>query len=306
MKLLTISSALLMYLLILILFNEKLSELNTMRYRMNQIFSMGVFVKNDESEESSFKERFLKPLINRIISEVSRLIPISDKEKQKLNNLLQQAGIKIRGQDYAAIKIIVISILSVSFAMIMYIYSNKISSALVGLFLGMLCGYTLFRFSLQKKISTRKKNMEFELPQVLDLLSVCVEAGLGFDQALQYIVLQDNNEMVSEFAIVVREISLGKTRKDALTSLYDRCGIEELKTLSTAIIQADEMGISLKNVLNAQSISIRQNYKQKIEEYAQKIPIKILFPLVLFILPVIFIIILGPAAVQVIRMIMKG
>ena len=131
--------------------------------------------------------------------------------------------------------------------------------------------------------------------QSFDLLSVCVEAGLGFDQAVNYVSKEYVGEISEEFRIMLRDINLGSSRKQALSALQTRVPLEQLKTFSAAVIQADEMGISLKNILNVQAANVRLRYKQKIEEKAQTLSIKILFPMVLFIFPVIFIIILGPA-----------
>ncbi|HEY4543436.1 MAG TPA: type II secretion system F family protein, partial [Tissierellaceae bacterium] len=126
-----------------------------------------------------------------------------------------------------------------------------------------------------------------------------VVAGLGFDQALGYVVERAKGPLIDEFNITQREITLGKSRKESLNDLANRCQVEELKTFTNAIIQADEMGISMQNVLNSQSKMIREAYKQEIEEHAAKIPVKILIPMVLFIFPVIFIVLIGPAVPQI-------
>lgn len=159
----------------------------------------------------------------------------------------------------------------------------------------LLVGYVFRRYSLKLKITRRKEQITNALPGVLDLLSISVTAGLGFDQALMQVSSKNKGPLVEELEIARREINLGKTRKEALGDLAKRCQVEELKTFVSAVIQSDELGISLKNVLIAQSKAIRLAHKQKIEEKAMKTPVKIIFPVIFFIFPVIFIVILGPA-----------
>lgn len=167
--------------------------------------------------------------------------------------------------------------------------------------LSSMIGYSLRRFSLKSKITKRKEEIQRQLPSVLDLLCISVTAGLGFDQALGYLTSKDKGALIEELEIARRETTLGKTRKDALLSLSERCDVEELKTFISAVNQSEELGISLKNVLLTQSSSIRIAHKQKIEEKAMKIPVKIIFPIVVFIFPVIFIVILGPAIPEILK-----
>ena len=160
---------------------------------------------------------------------------------------------------------------------------------------GILSGYIISRFVLASRVTRRQNLLEKQLPGFLDLLSVCVEAGLGFDQAIQYVCHEYKGELSDEFKVVQRDISLGSTRKQALMSLCQRVTSSQMTTFTAAVLQADEMGISLKNILNAQSRNVRLAYKNKIEEKAQKLSTKILIPMLIFIFPVIFIILLGPA-----------
>ena len=161
--------------------------------------------------------------------------------------------------------------------------------------IGMLLGYTMRRLELTSSITKRREEIESQLPEALDMLSVCVEAGLGFDQALQYLVKRCKGQLIDEFSTVQREISLGRKRSDALKRMADRCDIDDIRSFVGVVVQADELGFSIKNVLKMQAVAIRQSHKQKTEEKAMKIPVKILIPLVVFIFPVIFIILLGPA-----------
>lgn len=143
--------------------------------------------------------------------------------------------------------------------------------------------------------------MSKELPDVLDLLTVSVESGLGFDAALQKVVRKTKGPLSNEFNKTLQEIKMGKARRDALRDLANRTGVEDLSTFIGAIIQADQLGVSIGNVLRIQSKQMRQIRKQRIEEKAMKAPIKMLLPMVFFIFPTLFLVLLGPAAIQLIE-----
>jgi tight adherence protein C len=145
--------------------------------------------------------------------------------------------------------------------------------------------------------------MEQQLPEVLDLLSVSVEAGLGFEQAVHHITMNMEGPLIDELTVTYREMAMGRARRDALTLLGQRCELEEMKTFVGALVQASQLGISIKNVLRSQSAAMRQSRKAKVQEKAMKVSVKMLFPMVMFIFPVIFIILLGPAVVNVLHVI---
>jgi tight adherence protein C len=134
----------------------------------------------------------------------------------------------------------------------------------------------------------------------LDLLTVSVEAGLGFDQALLKIVEKTKGPLTEECIRVLHEIRIGKARRDALREMGKRTGVEDLQTFVAAIIQADQLGVSIGNVLRIQSRQLRQKRRQKAEEKAQKAPVKMLIPMILFIFPSLFILLLGPGVLQLI------
>ena len=247
----------------------------------------------------SFAERIIKPTVDTFIKGIATVLPINDKSYNELNTKLSQAGIKMDAKDFRAMNILIIA----GSGIVLFLMSLKnrepFYQAIFKLFVGGAMGYSFRRFSLESKITQRKAEIKKQLPEVMDILSVSVVAGLGFDQALGYVVDRAKGPLIDEFNITQREITLGKSRKESLNDLADRCQVEELKTFTNAIIQADEMGISMQNVLNSQSKMIRESYKQEIEEHAAKIPVKILIPMVMFIFPVIFIVLIGPAVPQI-------
>ncbi len=152
---------------------------------------------------------------------------------------------------------------------------------------------------LNQKIAARKLSIQKDLPDVLDLLTVSVEAGLGFDGALAKLMEKMKGVLVEEFNRVLQEIRVGVSRRDALAALGKRCDVSDLSLFTTSLIQADQLGVSIGNVLRVQSASMREKRKQRAEEKAMKAPIKMMLPLVFFIFPTIFIVLLGPAMIQI-------
>jgi tight adherence protein C len=133
----------------------------------------------------------------------------------------------------------------------------------------------------------------------MDLLSVSMEAGLGFDSALVKIGERLKGPLVDELGIVLIEVQLGRPRRDALKNLADRSSLEDLRTFVSSIIQAEQLGIPIKNVLNSQAHQLRVTRRQRAEEKAMKAPVKMMIPLVVFVFPVLFIILLGPAVIDI-------
>lgn len=161
-------------------------------------------------------------------------------------------------------------------------------------------GFSLFGFFLpnlllQSRIDRRQKEIRKAMPDALDLLTICVEAGLGFDGAMAKVNEKWDNELSLAFGRVLREIQLGKLRRDALRTMAERIGIPEMTSFVAAIIQSEQLGVSMAKVLRIQSDQMRVKRRQLAEEQAHKAPVKMLFPMVLLIFPSLLIILLGPA-----------
>ena len=145
----------------------------------------------------------------------------------------------------------------------------------------------------------RSESILKSLPDVLDLLSVSVEAGLGFDAALQKVVEKSQGPLADEFDTALNEIRMGKPRREALRDMARRVEVDDVSTFVGAVVQADTLGVSISNVLAVQAEQVRQKRRQRAEEKAQKAPVKILIPMLFFIFPTIFIVLLGPALLQI-------
>jgi tight adherence protein C len=169
-------------------------------------------------------------------------------------------------------------------------------------------GFYLPNLILKKQIQARQKKITEGLPDALDLLVVCVEAGLGLNSALKRVSedCQVSNPVLSqEFMMVNLEILAGLDREQALRNLADRSGVEDLSNLCAILIQADKFGTSISTALRVQSDTLRTKRRQRLEEKAAQTPVKLIFPLLLFIFPALMVVILGPAIIQVMENMIK-
>ena len=161
-------------------------------------------------------------------------------------------------------------------------------------------GWMGFDFILDKRAQARQAEILMALPDVLDQMTIIVEAGLGFEGAFQKVIESNDNPLTDEFGKTLRSIRLGMSRHDAMLAMVDRTDVLELRMFVRALNQADKSGIPITQVLRTQADEVREKRRQRAEEKAMALPVKLLFPLVLFILPALFMVILGPAAVHMI------
>lgn len=161
-----------------------------------------------------------------------------------------------------------------------------------------LLGFYFPQLWLSSKISKRQKEIRKGMPDALDLLTICVEAGLGFDAAMAKVSEKWDNEISYAFGRVIREIQLGKLRREALRDMSDRIGIPEMTSFVAAVIQSEQLGVSMAKVLRIQSDQMRIKRRQMAEEEAHKAPIKMLIPMTLLIFPSLMIVLLTPAALK--------
>ncbi len=161
-----------------------------------------------------------------------------------------------------------------------------------------LLGYFFPDLWIRSKINARQKSVRKAMPDALDLLTICVEAGLGFDAAMSKVNEKWDNELSMSFGRVIREIQLGKLRREALRDMADRLGLAELTSFVAAVIQSEMLGVSMAKVLRIQSDQMRVRRRQHAEEEAHKAPIKMIFPMGLLIFPALMIVLLTPAVLK--------
>jgi tight adherence protein C len=154
---------------------------------------------------------------------------------------------------------------------------------------------------LSSKITRRKEAIIKKFPDALDLMSICVDAGLTFDGAMSKVNEKWDDPLAREFGRVIYEIQLGKSRRQALRDLSDRCDVADVTSFIAAILQADQLGVSIGKVLRIQSEQMRIKRRQRAEERAHQAPVKMMFPMVFLIFPSMFVVLLGPAGFQVLR-----
>jgi tight adherence protein C len=244
--------------------------------------------------EQPFSQRVLVPLARTILNTIGKYGPKQSAERLRVN--LQQAGNpgNLTPVMFSGIRIALAVLLGVIFSFITF-RTMPFGQALMYTAIGVVLGYLLPSMWLGQQIKKRKKNIVKALPDALDLLTISVEAGLAFDSALQRVTEKWDNELSREFKRVLTDTRLGRARRDALKDMANRTGVDDVQTFTAAVIQAEQLGVSIGKILRIQADQMRVRRRQRAEEAAQKAPIKMLFPMVFLIFPALFVVILGPA-----------
>ncbi len=245
-----------------------------------------------------FSERILRPMVQRMARAGKRQ---EGGMVAKVDAKLQRAGYPggLRGADWIGVKLLAM----IGFAILAFLLALLLTgSPIVGFLfvvVGAAVGYIAPEFWLGKKGRARSMQMTLQLPDALDLLTISVEAGLGFDAALAKVVEKMEGPLVDEFRQALAEVRMGRTRREALRDVADRADAQPVSNFIGAIIQAEQLGVPIAKVLQIQSNQLRIERRQRAEEAAAKAPVKMLFPMVGCIFPTIFIVILGPAVVTI-------
>src|SRR5436853_1351319 len=244
--------------------------------------------------QQPFSQRVLVPLTRSMLGTLGKYGPKQSAERLRLN--LQQAGNpgNLTPFMFSGIRTVLAVLMLVIFGFVTF-RTMAFTQALMYTAIGAGLGYLLPGIWLGQQIKKRKHNIVKALPDALDLLTISVEAGLAFDSALQRVTEKWDNELSKEFKRVLTDTRLGRARRDALKDMAARTGVEDVQTFIAAIIQAEQLGVSIGKILRIQADQMRVRRRQRAEEAAQKAPIKMLFPMVFLIFPALFVVILGPA-----------
>ena len=281
------------YLFFFITLMQKLGSGDRVAVRLKSIEELdilGIAIPEEELNPPSFLDRVIKPHLEGVSKAISSNIPIDEETQGALAMSLKLAGMNMSPQTYIGMVILCALVLMVPLGILFQ---------LLGILIAALGTYAVSRYMLQYKISQRRKNIENALPDTLDLHSSCVSAGLGFDQGLLHVIKRTDGPLTDELSQAQREITMGVPRAEALGRFSKRCDSQPITSFVGAVLQAERLGVPIANILETQAESVRDYHRQKIEEESAKLPIKMLFPLVFLVFPIILMVLLGPAILKI-------
>lgn len=258
-----------------------------------------------EELQTSLFSRIFGKSIKKISEALQKLTPKrkkNDKSKklEAIRKQLRLAGIFMDAEDFNLIKTVVLILCVAAGVIILLAAKLQILYSLLIICIALLLGVMGPTFALRTLANRHQNAIKKQLPDAMDLICVCIEAGLSFDAALLKVSEKLHGPFIDELLIVYREIQMGLTRREALQHLCDATTLDELKTFASALIQAEQLGIPINNVMRSQSSQLRIERSQQAKEKGNKASIKMLIPMLLFIFPVIFIILMGPSVLNII------
>lgn len=248
--------------------------------------------------QSDFSERAVAPVMQGIGRFALRFTPTGWVAKAQHKLVLAGWAERMDGNTWAAIRIIAIVVSIVLAFVAVPIVTSPMMKFLVGGLL-LVIGFFGPEASLNRAIDDRRKAMEKQLPDIIDLLVISVEAGLGFEAAMGRVVQNVPGELSREFQRTLQETRVGVSRHEALRNMSERTDVDDLNSFILALIQADQFGVSIARMLRVQAEEMRVRRRQRIQEKAFAAPVKMIFPMLLCIFPSIFIVILGPAVMNI-------
>jgi tight adherence protein C len=275
------------------------SERGQVSRSMAAIRSMRIPGDMQDELNPSFEERVLVPTREKLLGLGRRLTPQG--QLDKMAKRLEAAG-SPAGWDVN--RVISVKVLAGAVGLLLGLMLPLVLGASLAVLVGCVIGFTVIGFfgpdlAIYQIAYNRREQIRKDLPDALDLLTITVEAGLAFDAAMTQVARNTEGPLAEEFYRVLQEIQLGVARGEALQTMADRVDLEELNTFVSAITQADSLGIPIAQVLRIQAKEMRIKRSQRAEEAAMKVPVKILFPLIFCILPALFVVVMGPAGINI-------
>ena len=268
-----------------------------------QLHSAGVTMPGQTS--ARFSERVVAPVSSGLANLAARLTPAGARDK--IADKLVMAG---SPEGWTAERVLALKGLGLILGLFVgYLAGGLVSLPLLRLVaipVFAMIGYLIPGSILSQAVIARQERIARALPDTIDLLTISVEAGLSFDAALLHVRRTMKGPLSEEIGRMLHEVQLGVSRSDALRHLAERTDVADLKGFIVAMVQADAFGVSVANVLRAQAQELRTKRRQHAEERAMKIPVKLLFPMIFCVMPALFIVIIGPAALQIFRAIQNG
>lgn len=308
---LVLSIAALVFVLTIVVFRKRGEADDAKRKMIKAITREEVIKVENEELEKSFTSRFIAPIFSKFsksFEEYSKRKKekneqIVDEKKvakiQQTEKLLRMSGVHTSYQNYNFAKIafsLIFSILAIGVALVM---NSDIMITMLVIVVGIVLAMFLPNFFLKSMVSSHQQQIRNQLPDVLDLLSVCTSAGLSFDSALAKVIEKMEGPFIDELSTVFRQMQMGVSRNDALNTLADCTEIQELKTFISAVVQANTLGIPITNVMTVQAKQLRDTRRENAKEKGNKAAAKMALPIMIFIFPALFIVILGPVVFNV-------
>lgn len=270
--------------------------------RLAEYSERGELVSLEQLElDQPFSERVLVPLLRAIGEFSTRFTPQRVVEQTRLNMELAGNPIRVEPTVFLASRFVVAFFFG-GFLILIFAISPtnwSIGRMVLIVLIFTVLGFAFPQLWLKGRINNRQREIRKAMPDALDLLTICVEAGLGFDAAMSKVSEKWENQLSLAFGRAIREIQLGKARRDALRDMADRIGLAEMTSFVAAVIQSESLGVSMAKVLRIQSDQMRMKRRQYAEELAHQAPIKMLIPMAVFIFPTIMIILMVPAMFQI-------
>ena len=272
---------------------------SVMEARMQDFRTRAVTTVEEETDLAvPFTERVVMPAIEGLANAATSVLPtrvLANIEKQ-----LVMAGSPMTLNTYVVFWVTSVSLMAglILVSVIVVLGAVGLQQAIVVLVFGVV-GWMIPGQWLKGRVKVRQKQVLRSLADALDLVTTCVEAGLGLDAALARVAEKSSGPLSGELSRMLREVAMGKLRRDALTEMADRIGVEELSGFINAVIQAEQLGVGISQMLRVQSDQMRTRRRQRAERAAHEAPIKMIFPLVLFVFPAFMLVILGPAVIRI-------
>jgi tight adherence protein C len=264
--------------------------------RLEEFASRATPLTLEEIELSQpFTQRVIAPILKGLAGFITRFTPANTIEATRHNLELAGRPYNWGPTEFFGFRVLGGVVLGVFAFLLLWMGRQPLQIHIIGTIVGTALGFMLPVLWLSSKIRRRQDEIIKALPDALDLLTICVEAGLGFDAAMAKVAEKWENELSRAFGRVIHEIRLGKLRREALREMEHNVGVTDVTSFVAAVIQADQLGVSMAKVMRIQSEQMRIKRRQRAEEKAHQAPVKMLFPMVFLIFPSIYIVLLGPA-----------
>ncbi|HTO01575.1 MAG TPA: type II secretion system F family protein [Microthrixaceae bacterium] len=281
----------------------QLDERQMVRSSLRQLDGYEVESQRDQQMLDPLKDRALAPMISGLTNIGRRLTPVGYVEKVRQKFVYMGNSTPQAVDRFLAIRVITVVGAVLTFLLIFVAqlgpFEGKMRLAVGGLLIGALVMGP--DSVINRKVEDRQRDIQRKLPDILDLLTISVEAGLGFEQALDRVIAAVPGALTEEFSRMLGETRAGAARSDAMRAMDERCNVPELRAFVLAIIQADTFGVSIGRVLRGQAEEMRIKRRQLAQERAQKAPVKMLIPMVFCIFPALFLVVLGPAMISIMK-----